>query len=51
MRLRKLRSAGELVKLVEELGFLPFFAHDIDGFSVEECCPSELWFAGGPLWL
>ena len=46
MRLPELRSAEELVELVEEVGFLPFFAHDISGFSIEECCPSELWFSG-----
>ena len=30
---------------MQEVGFLPFFANDIKGFSVEESCPSELWFA------
>ena len=46
MRLPELRSAEELVELAEEVGFLPFFAHEIGGFSIEECCPSELWFSG-----
>lgn len=27
--------------LPSELGFLPFFAGEIPGFSVEECCPPE----------
>ena len=45
MLLAELRSAEELVALVEEVGFLPFFAHEIEGFSIEECCPPELWFS------
>lgn len=45
MRLRELRSAEDIVRLVREVGFLPFFANEIRGFSIEECCPAELWFA------
>ncbi len=45
MRFRELRSAQDIVALVEELGFLPFFANGIRGFSIEECCPRELWFS------
>ena len=45
MRFTELRSAEDIVRLVQEVGFLPFFANDIEGFSVEECCPRELWFA------
>ena len=41
----ELRSAGDIVRLVREIGFLPFFANDIQGFSIEEHCPRELWFA------
>ena len=40
-----LRSPDELISLVEEIGFLPFFVNKIPGFSIEECCPPELWFA------
>ena len=47
MRLIELRSAKDIVRLVGEVGFLPFFANDIKGFSIEECCPRELWFANG----
>ena len=46
-----LRSADELADLVNELGFLPFFANSIPGFSIEESTPGELWFsdtADGP---
>ena len=51
MRFRELRSPEDIVALTAELGFLPFFAGEIPGFSVEECCPPELWFseeADGP---
>ena len=45
MRFEKLKSADDIVRLVEEIGFLPFFVCGVPGFSVEECCPPELWFA------
>ena len=51
MRFSKLRSADDIIQLVQEIGFLPFFENDIKGFSIEENCPSELWFsddADGP---
>ena len=51
MRFRELRSPEDIVALTAELGFLPFFSGNIPGFSVEECCPPELWFsenADGP---
>ena len=51
MRFRELRSPADIVALTAELGFLPFFAGEIPGFSAEECCPPELWFseeADGP---
>lgn len=45
MSLTEIHNPGELMELIEAMGFLPFFANDIKGFSVEECCPHELWFA------
>ena len=51
MRFYELKSAEDIIRLVREIGFLPFFANDIEGFSVEEHCPRELWFsdeADGP---
>ena len=51
MRFRELRSPEDIVTLTAELGFLPFFVGEIPSFSVEECCPPELWFseeADGP---
>ncbi len=47
MRLRKLQRAEDIIALTEEVGFLPFFGNHIPGFSVEECCPRQLWFADG----
>lgn len=39
-----LRSVEELLTAVEEYGFLPYFKNSIQGFSIEEMCPRELWF-------
>ena len=47
MRYRPLRSPEEVIALVREVGFLPLFAGEIGGFSIEENCPPELWFAEG----
>lgn len=40
-----IRTPEELTALVQKIGFLPFFTHEIKGFSIEECCPPELWFS------
>ena len=45
MKTYELRSPEDIAALTEEWGFLPFFAGEIPGFSVEECCPPELWFS------
>lgn len=45
MRFWKLKNAEDNIKLVEEIGFLPFWANEIEGFSVEDCCAPELWFS------
>ena len=42
---RQLHSADDLIAAVEQYGFLPFFRNEIHGFSIEELCPHELWFA------
>lgn len=42
---KEIRSPEDVVDLVREIGFLPFFAGEIPGFSVEECCAPELWFS------
>ena len=41
----ELRSPEALEAKALEFGLLPFFAGPIDGFSVEEHTPSNLWFA------
>lgn len=45
MKCRQIRSAKELAELVNEAGFLPFFKNTVEGFSIEECTPPELWFS------
>ncbi|MDT8716953.1 hypothetical protein IAI10_09810 [Clostridium sp. 19966] len=40
-------SAIELEQLINEVGFLPLFKSEINGFSVEDCTPSDLWFVDG----
>lgn len=42
-----INSAEELSNLVMDIGFLPFVANAIPGFSVEECTPSGRWFVRG----
>ena len=45
MKYTELRSAKAIDSLVQEIGFLPFFTNEIEGFSIEENCPPELWFS------
>lgn len=45
MRFKEVRCAEDIVQVVKEAGFLPFFRNHIPGFSVEECCPCVLWFS------
>ncbi len=39
-----LNERSDLIRAVSHFGFLPFFANEIEGFSVEEMTPRELWF-------
>lgn len=51
MRFYELKSKEDIIRLVDEIGFLPFFKNEISGFSIEEHTPMELWFsdvADGP---
>ncbi len=41
------RNKEDLVNAVNEIGFLPFFANSIAGFSLEEHTAPEIWFTGG----
>lgn len=45
MKKGELHGPDDIVALTTEMGFLPFFANEISGFSVEEYCPEELWFS------
>jgi len=42
----RIRSASELTSWVNEIGFLPFFANDVPGFSAEEHTASHVWWTG-----
>ena len=44
----RLRSAEELIRLVEEYGLLPYFGMGIPGFSVEERTDASAWWSGDP---
>ena len=41
-----IRSKSDLIDKINELGFLPFFANSIEGFSVEEHIDPTFWFTG-----
>lgn len=44
-----LHHAGELEDLVRKVGFMPLFANEIPGFSVEERTPADSWWTGDPI--
>ena len=44
MKSFELHTREDLIEAVAYFGFLPFFANEIDGFSVEEMTPARLWF-------
>ena len=41
-KIRKLRE------YIDEVGFLPLFKHDIDGFSLERRTVPEYWWSDNP---
>ena len=41
-----IRSSDELLKVIEEVGFLPLFANPIPGFSVESMTDADYWWTG-----
>ena len=43
-----IRTIEDLEQAVEELGFLPYFANSIPGFSIEEHVNPRVWFSGEP---
>ena len=42
----RIRTWEELVNWVDEVGFLPLFAGEIDGFSAEEHVSPDFWWTG-----
>ena len=42
----RVRTAEELVGLINEVGFLPLFSNEVTGFSVEEHVPAGSWWTG-----
>ena len=46
----EIRTREELVELVNEIGFLPFFSGRIEGFSLEENISYDAWYDAVHLW-
>ena len=42
----RIRTWQELVDWIKEVGFLPFFANGIPGFSAEEHVSPDFWWTG-----
>ncbi len=42
----RIRSWQELISWVREVGFLPLFSNDVEGFSAEEHVSTEYWWTG-----
>ena len=42
----RIRSAAELTARVAQIGFLPFFANEVTGFSAEEHVAADAWWTG-----
>ena len=40
----KIGSMQELIKIIKEAGFVPFFANEIEGFSIEEHIADGCWY-------
>ena len=45
-------SMEELIDVIDEMGFVPFFANEIEGFSIEEHIADGCWYddADGGFW-
>ena len=48
----KIGSMKELIELIDEMGFVPFFTNEIEGFSIEEHIAPGCWYddAGDGFW-
>jgi len=45
---RRLRTWREVIDRINEIGFLPLFKNEIEGFSVEEQVSDLFWWTGDP---
>ena len=48
--IREIHSEKDMEQLVLEWGLLPFFKNEIEGFSIEEHTPPELWYDSDGDW-
>lgn len=44
----RIRTYRELINWINEVGFLPLFANEVNGFSVEEHVSPHYWWTGNP---
>ena len=42
----RIRTWQELIKWINEIGFLPLFANEVEGFSAEEHVSPDFWWTG-----
>ena len=45
-----INSMEDLIDLIREVGFVPFFSNEIEGFSIEEHIDPALWYDSGDTW-
>ena len=43
--IKQIKSIADVEKIIQEIGFLPFFANEIEGFSIEDNILPGLWFS------
>ena len=43
-------SMEDLITLIRDVGFVPFFSNEIEGFSIEEHIDPALWYDTGDTW-
>ena len=43
---RRIKSSLELMDYINEIGFLPLFKNNVEGFSVEEITATDSWWSG-----
>lgn len=44
----RIRTWQELINWINEVGFLPLFANEVEGFSAEEHVSPDFWWTGDP---